>query len=121
MQKMVEFTGPFSVGQTITIEPVINTTYTHIGIQIPYREPISIQEEQQDEASITPTTFVANSWRQIKPEAPDVSVNGKTLRINPSGILEHDELGYTNIRIQILRSLPPESIIDVVVYTREIE
>ena len=39
MQKMVEFTGPFSVGQTITIEPVINTTYTHIGIQIPYRDP----------------------------------------------------------------------------------
>ncbi len=120
MQKMVEYVGPFYTGQTFTLEPIVNTSYFHIGIQVPYREPISILEELQDETSVTPTTFVADSWREINPDPPEVSINGKDLKINPTGILEHDELGYTNLLIKILRDLPKESIIDVIVYTREI-
>lgn len=121
MQKMVEYCGPFTVGQTFTLSPEVNTEYIHIGIQIPYREMYGIKEAKQDEKSVTPTTFVQDSWRKINPQSPEVSINSKAIKINPSGILEHDEVGYTDLNIKILKNLPKESIIDVIVYTRDMD
>ena len=118
MQKLIEFVGPFRTGQRITVEPAVNTEYTHIGLQVPERGMVATIERRQDETSITPTTIVPDSWRAMPAKRPEISINGKQLCVSPTGILEFDLLGEIELNIQILQSLPKESIIDIIAYTR---
>jgi len=91
--KLIQYTGPFSAGQTITIPAQIDYSYVHIGIQIPKRQPIHL---------ITETALPI-----------DLTFNEVGYRINDSGILEFDETTETSINIKIERDLPWESIIDI--------
>ena len=91
--KLIQYTGPFTAGQTITISPQQNYSYVHIGIQIPERQPI---------AYVTDTALTE-----------DIELNGIGYRINDKGILEFDELAETGIEISIKKNLPWESIIDI--------
>ena len=91
--KLIQYTGPFSAGQTITIPAQIDYSYVHIGIQIPKRQPIHL---------ITETALPI-----------DLTFNDIGYRINDSGILEFDETTETSINIKIERDLPWESIIDI--------
>lgn len=91
--KLVQYTGPFSAGQTITIPAQINYTYVHIGFQIPERQPIQL---------VTETALPI-----------DFTLNDVGYRVNESGILEFDETTETAINIKIERDLPWESVIDI--------
>ena len=91
--KLIQYTGPFSAGQTITIPAQIDYSYVHIGIQIPKRQPIAL---------ITGTALPI-----------DITFNGVGYRVNETGILEFDETTETTIDIKIERDLPWESTIDI--------
>ena len=91
--KLIQYTGPFSAGQTITIPAQIDYSYVHIGIQIPKRQPIAL---------ITETALPI-----------DITFNGVGYRVNETGILEFDETTETTIDIKIERDLPCESTIDI--------
>jgi hypothetical protein len=91
--KLIQYTGPFSAGQTITIPAQIDYSYVHIGIQIPKRQPIAL---------ITETALPI-----------DITFNGVGYRVNDAGILEFDETTETTIDIKIERDLPWESTIDI--------
>jgi len=91
--KLIQYTGPFSAGQTITIPAQIDYSYVHIGIQIPKRQPIAL---------ITETALPI-----------DITFNGVGYRVNETGILEFDETTETTIDIKIERDLPWESTIDI--------
>lgn len=91
--KLIQYTGPFSAGQTITIPAQIDYTYVHIGIQVPKRQPIHL---------ITDVALPI-----------DLTFNDVGYRINDTGILEFDETTESEINIKIERDLPWESIIDI--------
>lgn len=91
--KLIQYTGPFSAGQTIIIPAQTDYAYVHIGIQIPKRQPIAL---------ITETALPV-----------DITFNGVGYRVNDTGILEFDETTETTIDIKIERDLPWESIIDI--------
>lgn len=90
--KLIQYTGPFSAGQRISIPAEINYTYVHIGIEMPYQEPIV----------------------NIKsPINPDIQVNSKTYRVNDKGILEFDDLAVISWEIEFLKDAPMETTIEV--------
>lgn len=91
--KLIQYIGPFSAGQTISIPAQVNYSYVHIGIQVPKRQPIQL---------INQTALPI-----------DLTFNGVGYRVNESGILEFDETTETAIEIKIERDLPWESIIDI--------
>lgn len=91
--ELIQYTGPFTAGQTISIPAQTNYSYVHIGIQIPKRQPIALITE--DALDI------------------DLTLNGVGYRVNDKGILEFDETNETSIDIEIARDLPWESIIDI--------
>lgn len=91
--KLIQYTGPFTAGQTITIPAQIDYSYVHIGIQIPKRQPIAL---------------ITNAALPI-----DLTFNGVGYRVNETGILEFDETTENAIDIKIERDLPWESIIDI--------
>lgn len=97
--KIIQYTGPFSSGQTIYIAPTVNYTYVHIGIQIPQRQPIKTIQE-----NIAPV---------------DIEFNGIEYRVNDSGILEFDEMAEITIDIKFLTDTPNEAIIDIVYEEKE--
>ena len=120
MQRLLEYTGPFTTGQRITLSPLINTEYVHIGMQIPQRQPVAIRERRQNPQSVTPTTIVPDSWREIQTPSPELSVNGKNFCVSPTGILEFDEMADIEMTISILKNLPAETIIDIILYERDV-
>ena len=91
--KLVQYTGPFTAGQTITIPAQIDYTYVHIGIQVPKRQPIEL------------INTVALPI--------DLTLNGVGYRVGNTGILEFDETTESSIELKIERDLPLESIIDI--------
>ena len=91
--KLIQYTGPFSAGQTITIPAQLDYTYVHIGFQVPKRLPIEL---------------IDNTALPI-----DFTFNGVGYRVNNTGILEFDETTESSIEIKIERDLPWESIIDI--------
>lgn len=91
--KLIQYTGPFTAGQTISLPAQMDYSYVHIGIQIPKRQPIAL---------ITDTALPI-----------DLTINNVGYRVNDSCILEFDELAQSSITIEIERDLPWESIIDI--------
>lgn len=91
--KLIQYTGPFTAGQTITIPAQIDYTYVHIGVQIPKRQPIKLID-----SVALPVDF---------------TLNGVSYRVNDKGILEFDETTESSIELKIERDLPWESIIDI--------
>lgn len=121
MQRILEYTGPFRIGQRIQITPEVNSQIIHIGIQVPYKWAIAIPETNMNPDDIVPVSFVPDSWKQIEAPKPDISINRKEYCISPAGILEFDEMEMIEATIQILKDLPKESIIDIVLYERTME
>lgn len=73
--------------------PQMGYRYIHLGLQVPFREPIAL---------IT-----------TKALSTDITVNGTHYRIDDKGILEFDDMRETSIEIQMDRDLPWGSIIDI--------
>lgn len=91
--KLIQYTGPFSAGQTITIPAQVDYNYIHIGFQVPYRQPIKLETKMA-----LPVDFTMN----------DVQY-----RVGDTGILEFDETTEDSIDIRIERDLPWESTIEI--------
>lgn len=91
--ELIQYTGPFTAGQTITIPAQTSYTYVHIGIQIPKRQPIELIDTKALDV--------------------DITLNDIGYRVNEKGILEFDQTNETDINIEIARDLPWESIIDI--------
>lgn len=96
--KMVQYKGPFTAGDVITIPPDYGYTYVHIGIQIPFRQPIAYLTD----GPMTPDLEMGES---------DGGTVGYAL--NEKGILEFDELAQNSWRIRFLKDVPMETIIDI--------
>lgn len=91
--KLIQYTGPFTAGQTITIPAQIDYSYVHIGFQVPKRQPTKL---------VTQTALPV-----------DFTLNDVKYRVGDSGILEFDETSESSINIKIERDLPWESTIDI--------
>lgn len=91
--KLVQYIGPFRAGDQLTIPTQVGYTYVQIGIQVPFRQPVSLVTDG--------------------PLSPDMSINGVGYRINDSCILEFDEINEISIDIEFLQDMPWETIIDV--------
>lgn len=91
--KLIQYTGPFSAGQIIKVPAETDQTYTHIGIQIPNREPM------------------INLMNKAIPL--DVLINDIQYRINDTGILEFDETSELSFTIKFLQDMPTETIVDI--------
>lgn len=92
--KLRQYVGPFAANDNITVAADASYRYIHIGIQIPYREPIAI----------APTTRAL---------ATDLTINGTHYRVNDKCILEFDDMRETSFDISFDRDLPWGSIIDI--------
>lgn len=91
--QLIQYVGPFEAGERFTLPAQMGYRYTHIGLQIPYRQPISL----------------INS----SPLPIDVSINGVEYRVNDKDILEFDDMRETSLEIEIEDDLPWGSIIDI--------
>lgn len=97
--KLLQYVGPFVVGDTISVPAQINYKYVHIGIQIPERQPIA---------------YIKDS-----PVSVDIEINGEMYRINEKGILEFDNLAEIAWEIRFLQNVPMETIIDIAYTVQE--
>lgn len=91
--KLIQYTGPFTAGQTISIPAKIDYTYIHIGVQVPKRQPIRLIDK-----TALPIDFTLN----------DVGY-----RVGDTGILEFDATTESAINIKIERDLPWGSTIEI--------
>lgn len=91
--KVIQYKGPFTAGQDITIPAQQNCKYLQIGLQVPKRQPIAYAPQ--------------------RPLESDFTINGVSYRINDKCILEFDDLNELSVDIHVDRDLPWESIIDI--------
>lgn len=88
------------MGQTISIPAQYDYTYVHIGIQIPFCQPITYITSGET----SPDLVIGRSDNTERIE----------YRVNETGILEFDDLAENSWRIQFLKNIPMEGIIDIV-------
>lgn len=110
--KLIQYKGPFTAGDVITIPAEYDTTYVHIGIQIPNRQPIAYYHNPEDTS-------------EAYPYSADIELgeaDGGTIgyAVNEKGILEFDELAQNSWRIRFLKDVPMETIIDILYSEEEI-
>lgn len=108
---LIQYKGPFTIGQTIEVPAVAGYTYVHIGIQVPKRQPISVPVTEVSEDG--KKTIWTGDWRKMYGD-PIVQINGKDYQLNACDVLEFDGLSEIDWTIRFLHSLPAESIIDIV-------
>lgn len=108
---LVQYKGPFLRNQVITVPAVTGYSYVHIGIQVPKRQPIGVPVTKVSKDG--KTTTETGEWRSFK-EDPIVQINGEQYQLNECDILEFDGLSEIDWTIQFLKTLPAESIIDIV-------
>lgn len=94
--RTLQYTGPFKAGDRITIPAQYDYTYTHIGIQVPYRPKIEYLRK-----SVT----------------PDLTINGEPFFINYNNVLEFDGLNAVSLTIVFNKALPENTIIDIAYQT----
>lgn len=90
--QLLQLTGPFSAGQSISIPAQSTYDYIHIGIQVRERQPIRY-------------------W--TKSLQADLTINGKPFVVNETGILEFDGLAELAWIIEFNKDLPMTTIIDI--------
>lgn len=91
--KLIQYTGPFNAGEQLNIPTQIGYTYVQIGIQVPFRQPISLITDG--------------------PLSIDMNINGVGYRINDNCILEFDGIDKISINIEFVKNMPWGTIIDV--------
>lgn len=91
--QLIQYIGPFAAGKTFSLPAQMGYRYTHIGLQVPYRQPISL---------------INSAALPI-----DISINGVQYRVNDKDILEFDGMRETSLEIEIEDDLPWGSIIDI--------
>lgn len=96
--KIIQYKGPFTTSDRITVEPEYDISYVHIGIQIPHRQPV---EYPKDQAVTTDIRMGEDATSTI------------AYKVNETGILEFDEINQSGWYIAFDKDLPAETIIDI--------
>lgn len=97
--QVVQYKGPFSAGEVITIPAQYDYEYVHIGIQLPHRQPIAYITD----SAVTPDLEFGSDANNMMP-----------YHVNECNILEFDEISQLSWRIRFLKDIPMEGIIDIV-------
>lgn len=96
--QLIQYKGPFSRGQNILVPMNDDYRYVHIGLQVPYKWKLEYLAD--------------NDF------APDIRINnGKEtfdFWINQRRILEFDGMADSYYYITFLKSLPMETIVDII-------
>lgn len=92
--KLIQYTGPYSAGEYITIPALNDYQYVHIGVQIPKSQHIGYITDKAVSTSI--------------------SINGTSYYINGNDVLEFDDIGQSQVLIKFEKAFPANGIIDVV-------
>lgn len=98
--KIVQYKGPFTTSDRITIDPKYDISYVHIGIQIPHRQPVEY-----------PTDSAISLSTDLRMGEDDTSTIH--YKVNETGILEFDEINQNGWYIAFDKDLPAETIIDI--------
>lgn len=89
----------------------------YIGIQVPKRQPIAVPVTIVSQDGKT-TTIVSDRWRDMRGKMdPIVQINdgnNQQFTLNECDVLEFDGLSEVSWTIRFLKTLPAESIIDIV-------
>lgn len=93
MRRLLQFTGPFEQGQSISVPARFGYEYVHIGIQTVKREPMYFNSEQN-----------------VK---PDIQINDIAYVIPRTETLQFTGLAELEWNIVFLKNLPPETTIDI--------
>lgn len=113
---LTQFKGPFYSNQVITIPAEPGYTYVHIGIQVPKRQPIAVPVTtvSRDGKTTTPTGEWRNMAGKMDPIIQINDGNNQQFVLNECDVLEFDGLSEIAWTIRFLKTLPAESIIDIV-------
>ena len=118
---LIQYKGPFYRNQVIEVPAEPGYTYVHIGIQVPKRQPIGVPVTRVSEDG--KTTTETGEWRPFNHgsatspsygQEPIVQINGEQYQLSQADILEFDGLSEVSWTIRFLKTLPAESIIDIV-------
>ena len=110
--KLEQIKGPFSVKSNHTFNAGAGNSYVHIGIQIPKRQPIAYSEYR-----------ALNEGKEdiiLVPQIPDYDITITTnesefsYKVNETGILELDGNFGSKLKFTFEKSMPPETIVDVI-------
>lgn len=110
--KLEQIKGPFSIKSSHTFKAGAGNSYVHIGIQIPKRQPIAYSEYR-----------ALNEGKDdiiLFPQIPDYDVTITTnesefsYKVNETGILELDGNFGSKLKFTFEKSMPPETIVDVI-------
>lgn len=96
--KLLQYSGPFSKGQTVLVPPDDDSRYVHIGLQVPYKWKLEYLPKQ----GVDPDISIYNGDEKF------------SYYINHRGILEFDGLSDFYYQITFNRSLPMETIVDII-------
>lgn len=92
--KLLQYHGPWVRGYSINIPTSYDRTYVHIGIQLPERSPLECLKTAASRDT-------------------DIMINGTTYRVNDRDILEFADMRETSLKIQFLKDMPKEAILDI--------
>lgn len=115
--KLEQIKGPFSTKSSHTFKAGAGNSYVHIGIQIPKRQPIAYSEYR-----------ALNEGKEdiiLFPQIPDYDVTITTnesefsYKVNETGILELDGNFGSKLKFTFEKSMPPETIVDVIYKDKE--
>ena len=110
--KLEQIKGPFSIKSSHTFKAGAGNSYVHIGIQIPKRQPIAYSAYRAFNDG--------NEDIILFPLIPDYDVTIPTsesefsYKVNETGILELDGNFGSKLKFTFEKSMPPETIIDVI-------
>lgn len=100
--KIKQYKGPFPSSYKLqNLDADSKTQYVHIGINIPYSQPLNY-DERENLANIYGLRIVQDNS------------NGSNFRINDNNILEFDGIANSSLTITTKRALPRETIIDII-------
>lgn len=109
--------GPFSIKSSKTFSAGVGNSYVHIGIQIPKRQPIAYSEYR--------ALYEGKEDIVLFPQIPDYDITITTsetefsYKINETGILELDGNFGSKLKFTFEKTMPPETIVDVVYREQE--
>lgn len=115
--KLEQIKGPFSIKSSHTFKAGAGNSYVHIGIQIPKRQPIAYSEYR--------ALNEGKNDNILFPQIPDYDVTITTnesefsYKVNEIGILELDGNFGSKLKFTFEKSMPPETIVDVIYKDKE--
>jgi hypothetical protein len=120
--KVEQIKGPFSAGAYKMFGGTDGRIYTHIGIQVPKRQPLGYTTFRAIDEGLSSDSIPELVEPIVPSKYCDVTIifgsesdskSSYDYKISEKGILEFDGSFTNGITVKFLRALPPETIIDI--------